>query len=106
MMRMVSVQQVSYVSVLASWLGNILALTGVATTAAPSLNGNDGITLVDDAQSESRAKTVLDAVVDIGLPSLISGRSGLIVEEGVAASVQVNLAGRGGVSGDYWSKSQ
>lgn len=43
---------------------------GVAHTATPSLNADDGVTLVDDAELETVVDTPLEAAVDILLPDL------------------------------------
>lgn len=43
---------------------------GVAHTTTPSLDADDGVTLVDDAKLETVVDTPLEAAVDILLPDL------------------------------------
>lgn len=73
---------------------------GVTKTSLPSLNGNDGLSRLDEAESKTLLETESDSVVDVGLPLLGGDASGLLVEEGVASSVEVDLSRGGGRSGD------
>lgn len=65
----------------------------MVAAASPALYGNDGVSLPDDAEVESLLEAELDAVVNIGLPAVVTGRTGLVVIERIAAAMQVDLAG-------------
>lgn len=73
------------------WDGENTHGVGVVASRPPALDGNDGVTLPDDAEVKSLLEAELDPVIDIRLPSLITGRARLVVEERVAASVEVDL---------------
>jgi hypothetical protein len=63
------------------------------------LNGNDGITLLDDTELEGARKSELDPVVYICLPSGSVSGSWRGKVEWIATTVQVNLTGSLGISG-------
>ena len=64
------------------------------TSGAPSLHGDDGRMLAQDAEARRLRDAVLDPLVDVGLPLVVALRSRLLVVERVAAAVQVDLASR------------
>lgn len=65
---------------------------GVAEATLPALHGDDLDTRLEDVDVERGAEAVADAVVDIRLPLVALDATGLGVEDGVAATVQVKLA--------------
>jgi hypothetical protein len=67
---------------------------GVAHTAAPSLDTDDGIALVDDAELETVVDGPLETAVDVLLPDLdIEVGLGLGEVEGPDTAVQVRVLG-------------
>jgi hypothetical protein len=65
---------------------------GVAHTATPSLNTDDGVALVDDAELETVVDTPLEAAVNILLPDLdVEVRLVLGEVEGPDTTVQVGV---------------
>ena len=65
---------------------------GVAHTAAPSLDTDDGVALVDDTKLETVVDTPLEAAVDILLPNLdVEVGLGLGEVEGPHATVKVGV---------------
>lgn len=74
---------------------------GVAQTALPALNGNDGLVGPDDAHVQSVLQSIPDSVVDVDLPLGGGDTSGLGVVDGVDTSVQVALSSGEFISGDY-----
>ena len=75
---------------------------GVAHTATPALNTDDGVALVDDAELETVVDGPLKAAVDVLLPDLDVEVGLLLGEvEGPHATVQVGVPGGGVVTGDH-----
>ena len=72
----------------------------MSETSLPSLDGDDGLSRLDDAHGEGRLESEPDSVVDVGLPLGGVDPAGLGVVERVAASVEVDLSRRLLVSGD------
>jgi hypothetical protein len=71
----------------------------VAHTATPSLNTDDGVALVDDAELETVVDTPLEAAVDILLPDLdVEVGLALGEVEGPDTAVQVGVLRRAFVS--------
>lgn len=65
---------------------------GVAHTAAPTLDTDNGVTLVDDSELETVVDTPLEAAVDILLPDLdVEVGLGLGEVEGPDTTVQVRV---------------
>jgi hypothetical protein len=65
---------------------------GVAHTAAPSLDTDDGVALVDDTKLEAVVDTPLEAAVDILLPDLdVEVGLGLGEVEGPHTTVKVGV---------------
>lgn len=62
---------------------------GVAKTTGPSLDGDNNIALVKNTKSNSLIHTPLESLLNIVLPLGRVGSSGLVVDEGVDASVQM-----------------
>lgn len=87
---------------IAGALGNAENADGVGATALcpPALKSDNDIALLDNAEGKSLSKTVLDTVVDVLLPLGVVLRTRVRVEEGVAATVQVNVAGSVWIAGD------
>ncbi len=83
-------------------LGNAENADGVGATALcpPSLQCDDNVALLNDAEVERLSETVLDTVVDVLLPLGIVLGAGVGVEERVAAAVQVHVAGSVWVAGN------
>lgn len=73
---------------------------GGSSSSPPSLDRDDRIVLPDDTELETARESVSDTVVNVDLPSLVRSRLGGLVEHGVAASVQVDLARGLLVAGD------
>ena len=75
----------------------------MAHAAAPALDADDGVALVEHAQLDSVHDTPLKTLVDVLLPRhvLEALRLGLGEEEGVDAAVQMGVAGGTPVAGDH-----
>lgn len=73
----------------------------MAETTGPSLDGDNNVALVENAKSNSLVHSPLESLLDIVLPLGRVGGSGLMVDEGVDASVQMGESGGLGVSGHH-----
>lgn len=75
---------------------------GVAETTTPSLDGDDGVALLQDVESKSVVNTPLEALVNILLPDdLIEIRLRLRIVERIHATVQMGKAGGSGIAGNH-----
>ena len=72
----------------------------MVASGLPPLYRDDRVPLLEDAQTQRLREPVPDPIVDVDLPSFVRSGSGLVVEERVAASVQMDLSGRRGVSSE------
>lgn len=71
-------------------------------TTPPSLNANDWVALVEDAQLDGLGDTPLQTLVDILLPrSLVEVGLGFREHEWVYTAVQMAVAGGACVAGDH-----
>lgn len=75
----------------------VAADIGMGATRSPTLDGHDGIALLDNAQFQGTGQTEFDPVVHVCLPASSIGGSWAVEEEGIATSVQVDLTCRLGI---------
>ena len=69
----------------------------MGATRSPTLDGHDGIALLNDAQFQGTGQAEFDPVVHVCLPTSSIGRSWGVEEEGITTAVQMDLTRRLGI---------